>query len=364
VGRDRLGRGSLAPNDVPARIEDVTAEWLTATVGRRVPGAVVSGLDLGPGSSGTSVRRQLRLTWNDAGRDGGLPPTLFAKSTPTLMTRIANGLTGTSATEAGFYTHLRPELELEAPVGWHSAFDPTTCRSIHLLEDLTETRGATFCTPTTSVDRTQAGQLVDVLAALHSADASRRIAKGERPEWMRTYAGWWAAGMRVADIERYHAKGFAQAGSVVPAELTADSRSLWEAFGRSVREHDDGPATVIHNDVHLGNWFQTGEGRMGLCDWQCVCVGIGTRDLAYALATALTVEDRRAWEDELVARYADAVDLPLDQVRAQLRSQLPGALMMWTSTLSKPPGLPDMQPKATSLEMIRRITTALADHGY
>jgi hypothetical protein len=34
---------------------------------------------------------------------------------------------------------------------------------------------------------------------------------------------------------------------------------------------------------------------------------------------------------------------------------------MWTPTLSRPPVLPDMQPRAVSLEMIRRITVAITD---
>lgn len=350
--------------DVPARIEDVTPAWLTATVARDVPGAVVTDVAFGAGSSGTSVRRQLRLTYNEAGRDAGLPATVFAKATPTLMTRLANGATGTSRTEAGFYREVRPELEIEAPRGWYSAVDARNFRSIHLLEDLTDTRGATFCTPTTEIGLDEARQLVDVLVALHGAPAARDLAAGRRPDWLRTYAGWWEAGMTVANIERYHAKGMAQAASVLPAELRSTSRDLWDAFQRSVAAHDAGPVTLIHNDVHLGNWFRTDRGRLGLCDWQCVCVGIGVRDLAYAIATALHVEDRRRWEDELIGRYGAALDLDEATVRAGYREQLPGALMMWTSTLSKPPGLPDMQPKATSLEMIRRITTALADHGY
>jgi hypothetical protein len=365
VARERLGsRSARTAADVPARIEDVTPEWLTATLASSVPGATVTAVEFGPGSSGTSVRRQLRVSYNDIGRAAGLPATVFAKSTPSLVTRLANGATGSSATEAGFYRELRPELEVEAPIGWHSAFDPSSFRSIHLLEDLTTTRGATFCTPTTAVDLAQAHQVVDLLVALHGAPAVVRIAAGSRPAWMRTYEGWWEAAMRVANIERYHAKGFAQAASVIPAELRAGAGELWTAFQRSVDAHSSGPRTVIHNDVHLGNWFQTGDGRMGLCDWQCVSVGLGARDLAYALATALTVEDRRAWEHELLARYAAALGLDASAVVAAFRVQLVGALMMWTPTLSRPPGLPDMQPKPTALEMIRRITNALADHGY
>jgi aminoglycoside phosphotransferase (APT) family kinase protein len=42
--------------------------------------------------------------------------------------------------------------------------------------------------------------------------------------------------------------------------------------------------------MHLGNWHFTGGGAMGLCDWQCISVGHWSRDLAYALASTLTVD--------------------------------------------------------------------------
>jgi aminoglycoside phosphotransferase (APT) family kinase protein len=55
--------------------------------------------------------------------------------------------------------------------------------------------------------------------------------------------------------------------------------------------------------MHLGNWYFMGGGAMGLCDWQCISVGHWSRDLAYALASTLTVERRRSWERELIALY-------------------------------------------------------------
>ncbi|MCY1562617.1 hypothetical protein D9M68_1000460 [compost metagenome] len=43
------------------------------------------------------------------------------------------------------------------------------------------------------------------------------------------------------------------------------------------------------------------------------------------------------------------------------RQQLLSALTWWTVTLTPPPGLPDMQPRDTTLEFIRRISTAIDD---
>lgn len=352
--------------DVPPRIGAVTPAWLTAALCGGHPGARVESVRFGSGSSGTSVRRQLLLTYNDAGQAAGLPPRVFAKSTPTVLTRIANGATGVTAAEGGFYREIRPALDLEAPRGFHSAFDGRGFRSIHLLEDLVATRAATFCTPTTRISRAQAEDVVTTLAALHGSAAARRFV-ATPPPWLRTYEKWWESGITAANIRHYHRKGFTDAADMVPEELHGRGDDLWAAFRRSVAAHDRLPPTLLHNDVHLGNWYITGDGTMGLCDWQCVCVGNGSRDLAYALVTTLPVDDRRAWERELVALYVECLERlgaapgSFDEMWDRYREQVIGALLMWTPTHSPPPLFPDMQPRETSREMIRRITTAIVD---
>ena len=76
--------------------------------------------------------------------------------------------------------------------------------------------------------------------------------------------------------------------------------------------------------------------------------------------TVLAIEDRRAWERALIERYRDTVSehsgtaLSVDDAWDAYRAQACLALLMWTPTLCPPPTLPDMQPEATSLEMIRR----------
>jgi hypothetical protein len=65
-------------------------------------------------------------------------------------------------------------------------------------------------------------------------------------------------------------------------ERRRDPRGAWNAVLRSIALHDGRPATLLHNDVHLGNWYRTADGRMGLCDWQAVVLGHWSRDLAYA----------------------------------------------------------------------------------
>ncbi|MCF8534468.1 MAG: aminoglycoside phosphotransferase family protein [Reyranella sp.] len=354
--------------DVPRRIEAITAEWLTAVLCGGTPGAEVNAFAFGPGSSGTSVRRQILLTYNAAGAAARLPTTLFAKSTPSALTQLVNGFSGTTAIEALFYSRLRPELILEAPIGYHSAYSLRSYRSIHLLEDLVATKQATFCSPRGHINRDQANDIVDILAALHSCFYDdRRIRTGF--VGLKAYPRWFHDANKWANLRHHHERAMTEAAAVIPADVLARRDHIWPALMRSFEAHETQPSTILHSDVHLGNWYITGAGRMGLCDWQCVITGLWARDVAYAISATLTVDDRRAWERELLERY-------LEKMRAGTghrfdfqpswdlyRQQMFAALLMWTPTLCHSPLFPDMQPRDICFEMIKRMTAAISDLG-
>ena len=91
------------------------------------------------------------------------------------------------------------------------------------------------------------------------------------------------------------------------------------------------------------------------------------RDFSYAVTAALTPNDRSKWERDLLARYLDRFAAlngswpDFDESFRNYREQMVHALLMWTITLCHSPLLPNMQPEDTTLTMIERITTAMAD---
>jgi hypothetical protein len=351
--------------DVPWAPEAITTEWLNATVAPAFPGAAVVSSDLGPGSSGTSVRRQLSLKWSD-GAPPEAPRSLFMKTCPSFVTRMANSAGGVAVAEGNFYRLLRPKLDIEAPLGYFSAFDPVSCRSIHLLEDLVATKQASFCNWKTAIDRPKAESVVDLLAKTHGrfyGDPELEAMSG----WMRTTTQWIVNGFVRSGFDKNHREAFVVGADLMPADMRDAGQRSFDAVLASLEMHDKLPRTLVHSDVHLGNWYTTGDGRMGLCDWQCISRGHWARDLAYAVATVLTVEDRRAWERELVRRYADALSEAAGQrfdeetVFDAYRRQMPAALLMWTTTLVPAPTMPDMQPLEMSKAMMTRLTHAVSD---
>jgi aminoglycoside phosphotransferase (APT) family kinase protein len=349
--------------DVPWHGEAVTAAWLTAVLAKDVPDAAALNVVVVGGDNGSSARRVLRIEWNDEGLAAALPVRVFTKSTPTLPMRLSAGRAAPA--EGRFLTDLRPHLPIEAPRCFYTGRNATSGRSFHLMNDLTHECGARFCRANSSIDRNQAEQIVDTLALLHGTFLSKACALDN--SWLNTYESFFQAAAR-NQIEAAHDQAMIKAADVIPRGVVSAKARIWPVAVESLELHASTPRTVIHSDVHLGNWYVTDAGRMGLSDWARVCRGFWGRDLAYSLMTVLTIDDRRAWEEALIARYcmqfeaASGKPLAFDDAMRAYRAQACLALLMWTPTLCPPPTLPDMQPEATSLEMIQRITTAMDDH--
>ena len=367
VAYERLARPKARQfNDVPCTPYAVTPEWLTAVLCNKTSGAIVTDVEVKAASAGTHERHQLRVSYNEEGRRAGLPVSIFTKSLPSIVTRMIGGFNGTARVEGSFFTQIRPQLEIEAPLCYHSAYDRKTFAAIHLLEDLVATKSATFCNHNTRVTRAMADDMIDLLASLHGRFYGDPTL-GERYRWLASYPRWFTIGAAKMGTEYYTQKAFDAAAHVIPAEVMARRSDVWPATMRALALHDSEPQGLIHSDVHIGNWYRTGAGQMGLCDWQCLSRGHWSRDFAYAVTASLTPEDRRSWERELLARYIDRFaertgEKPnFDLSFQHYRQQIVHALAMWTITLCHSPLLPNMQPEDTTLTMIERMTTAMAD---
>jgi aminoglycoside phosphotransferase (APT) family kinase protein len=367
VAYERLVRPKARRHDdVPCSPDAITTEWLTAVLCGKVPGAVVTQVEVKPASAGTHERHRLVVSYNEQGRRAGLPGSMFTKSLPSVVTRMIGGFNGTARAEGRFYMELRPQLTLEAPVGYHAAFDLRTFAAILLLEDLVATKSATFCNHRTYVSRRMAEDMIDLLAALHARFHSDS-AFATQYRWVAPYPRWFTIGAQKMDLEHYTRKAFDTASQVIPQSVLARRDAVWPAAMRALTVHESAPQGLLHSDVHIGNWYQTGAGKMGLCDWQCLARGHWSRDIAYAVTAALTPDDRRKWERDLLVRYLErfaalsGARLDFNESFQHYRDQMVHALLMWTITLCHSPLLPNMQPEETTLTMIERITTAMAD---
>lgn len=359
------GKLARTPDDIPISYEAITDEWLDAIFCHGTPGAKVTGHSLGPTDNGTSSRRMIFIDYNAEGRAAGLPASTFGKSSQSLVQRISYVLNSSLWAETHFYNALRPLVELECPVSYHARSDAETANSIVLLEDIAAR--VEFCDENTTISRANAEEMMATLATLHAnfyqpeklAVASRHFG---------TWSDRWRGLVAGNGMDEYCNKGFQRAEDVIPARLFARIDEVMPKTSLAVELTSPLPHTFTHADTHLSNWYRTHDGKMGITDWQGSDLDYWARDVSYALCCALSVEDRRAWMDDLVALYAEEmrvrgvpreiVDGGWDHVRRHSLT----ALAYWTVTYSPSPGMPpDMQPPVRTREYIRRIATAVDD---
>ncbi len=355
-------------DDLPASASALTAEWLTAALCSEVPDAAVVELEVLGGSVGTSTRTALRVAYNAAGQQAGLPTRLFVKTAATFQQRLMLMLGGVAESETIFYQQIRPELDrLRSPRAYYAAFDPRTFRSIVLMDDL-RSHGWAFPDPMReTLTRNDAEDMVDQMAYYHAAfwNDPRLTRELSRLPTSALFQ------QRLNSLGFEHATriGIERGRSVIPPALYRRKREIFPTAMRSLRINSAGTLTLLHQDVHQGNWLRDPEGRIGLYDWQAVATGESALDYTYALAVNLRVEDRRAWEHDLLERYLwrlgdETVTNPpvFDQAWLRYRQQTFHVLIWALATIGAGRLHANTQPKDYMLRCLERIATFIDDH--
>jgi thiamine kinase-like enzyme len=351
--------GDPVPN-----IDAVTTDWLTDVMCRNTPGAEAVDFEVRHFSSGTHDRHRILVTYNEAGRNADLPASIFTKTLPTLDQRALSGIA--AVRESYFYNHIRQQLDIEAPRCYASTVIPRSFATIHAMEDMVAAKGAKFADYRLHVTRDMAENIITLIAALHASFLdSPQLGTHEKvvPRFWRQFTAF----CEITKVEKYTEVSLIDSGDRIPARLMKRLKEIWPATVAAIEFHRSASQTIIHSDIHIGNWYQTQSGAMGLADWQFMGIGHWARDLSYVLSTALLPEDRRVWEKDLVRLYAaelsrhSRVRVDFDDAWRFYRQQMLTALAMWTITLRHDDTMPDMQPEDMSLAMVERMAIAIDD---
>lgn len=351
--------------DIPGTAAEITAEWLTAVLCREVPGAAVTAFTTPGGSSGTSERVALRVTYNQVGRDAGLPEHLFGKLTASLSQRLLLGSVDVISGETHFFMTFRPKVEMEAPLGYWGASDvDRTWKSIVIMEDIAHTKGATFFDPTTQVSRSQVEDLVQNLARFHGAmweDPALAVLKTPT-DHVNNVGSFISMGERcVVGMER--------AKAVIAPGVYGQADRMWKGTLRSLALNTDAhPRTLLHGDSHIGQTYITADGRMGLTDWQATMQGGWGYDFAYTVGSACEPGDRREWDRELLELYLERLTEhggkapTFDEAWLIYRQQLFYPYSAWAFTIGRAAYQPKMQPDERSLAILKRLSAAIDEN--
>lgn len=276
----------MATDDLPCTPQEISAAWLTQVLGEKVDAVTV--VDAHTGTTGRAV-----IDIKHSSQQ--LPPRLFVKLPPTdEMQRHFVVSTGMGRNEVRFYQHLGPEMPLRVPHAYYAAANEDGTQYIMLLEHL-EDSGCTFRNASNRQGRQYLEEVLAAFARMHGAYWNSERFTADL-DWVVPPPQHEIAVPLVEKALQVH-------GAKMPpvftqmAELyinhTDAMHDLWQR----------GTPTVIHGDVHDGNFFYDRD-QPGLLDWAIVSRGPGARDVGYFLAGILDARQQADWGRELVEFYA------------------------------------------------------------
>lgn len=337
---------------LPFSVDELTPEWVGAALTTKDGQVVVEAVDTTRIIWGSATKVFATLTYSVNDRD--IPARLCIKGGFDERSR-AFGLGPAYELEGHFYRDLAPGFAAEVPASYYSATERD--QGVIIMEDLTA-RGAEFgqATDLWSVD--DIATTLEVQAKWHAALWGS--GRGERT--------WLPVGAKAARdaftvmlspevfhplIERSEVPDLS-AGLRDDARVRAGFAKLWE--------HDDAAThTINHGDAHFAQLYRVPGSAPAFLDWQTACLAPWAHDVSYFLGSALTIEDRRSRERELLRHYIDALaghgGPHLDDEDAWYEYRLHtlhGFAWMCVPTV--------MQPSEVVEAMAHRYGAALEDH--
>jgi hypothetical protein len=287
---------------LPRHVDAITAEWLTALLAHRYPGIEVRGFDVAECKNSHTTKLRLRLDLNDVGVAAGIPEHVCLK------TNLSGLRTGPICErEARFYDlGIRG---LPVPRAWYADWDVDvrgngSGNGLVLMEDLALSPGAFGASDDhLGIDGVAAG--VESLALIHGALWGD--ARLDAAEWLAPSMGTDNDSEQVVQFWHYIWFNLTdpEYEAVVPAWVYDDPGLMHHALDElSAFELGlPGPRCLVHGDAHQGNSFLRADGERIWVDWQLVRRGSPWRDVSYFVVGALTVDERRAADRDLVEHY-------------------------------------------------------------
>ncbi len=314
---------------VPKTWDDITPEWMSAALAADHPGAVVETVTVKGRDDGTNRRARLGVTY----RSGSGPATVFVKAADPAHKELIR-MTSGMFHEPRLFT-CGAHLPLEHPSVYTALIDEADYDFVMVMEDLTA-RGADPRDATRPMTVEQVTTGVRGLGRMHGQYWGERVLHDPALGWLEPFLPW--DGMEMAPLSA----ALERLGEDAPAEvlsLTIDKliESIWKPYIRTLTRSAQ---TLLHGDPHIGNTYLLPSGEVGFLDWQVARRGNWSLDLGYFLQGALTVEDRRRSERDLLEEYRDSLGLPddemptADEVWLRYRASVAHGLTLWLCTAS------------------------------
>ncbi|KAI2627329.1 kinase-like domain-containing protein [Hypomontagnella submonticulosa] len=351
-------RGVLNSSEaLPTTAQQITAEWCTKILGRRVKTATIA-----KEIHATASKILVDLTYEEDVDAADVPTQLCVKGgfNAALMAAYPS-LMWTYRREAEIYFYVAPIVKMNLPKVWYCGTDTVAGQGLVVMSNLIA-EGCSFGQPLEPwpVERVRAG--VEQLAALHAETWGASV---ERFPWLegdKAMGGNPLQGMIVSLVSpaAWEVRFEKSAPPPLPAAM-ANRERMERAFKTMWATENPKFRCVVHGDAHIGNTFIRPDGRPGFIDWQGAHAGVSLQDLAYYITGVMDIEVRRKHEVDLVKHYLEALSgnggpkFELEDVWDDYRKHTLHGLA-WSLTA------PGMQPDENVFIMTERHAAAVADH--
>jgi hypothetical protein len=291
----------------PVQPHEVTPEWMTEQLrasgalgdDRAVSEITTTSIGDGVGLLGLVVR--MELTYGDGDGAAGPGSVVVKFAHPVAANRAIAMNTRMYEREVTFFKLIADSVDVPMPHCYAAEVDTKTGENIVVLEDM---RHYAAADQVEGVDADEARLIIDAIVPLHAkfwGDTDQDVLKTA----MRV-DGEYIAGLSPGVegtwercVEQF---GYCITPDVLPelGRYIAGIRELHRVMGRRTQ-------TLVHGDVRVDNvmFGQDDQHPVVLIDWQAVMVSNPLQDVSYLLSQNLTIENRRAHEDELVRYYYD-----------------------------------------------------------
>jgi hypothetical protein len=327
-----------------------TPEWLSWALSRGREPVTVTSVEvveiLGP----SALKIRMKLTYAAPSPD--LPAAICLKGIfdPSLRQWLDGGA---QQAEALFYRDVAPGLSVRVPRSFYAEVDAETKNGVIIMEDLVP-QGVTFMSAMSPYSPDQVRGSLDQLAALHGGTWD--LADDKWP-WVTSKMAGFTSGAISADRITELMAG--ERGDPLVPEIRK-GEAIFAGIAALAEREKSLPKVFVHGDSHGGNVYQTADGEIGLIDWQVLTRGHWSIDVAYHMAAALDIEDRRASERDLLDHYLDRLAAhdgkPPEREEAWrlYRESFPYGLLMW--------GMTQRVEAQIVNRFVGRLGTAAMDH--
>jgi len=290
---------SLTRATLPLTFDEITPEWMSLALSERFPGVKVAAVARDAERAGTSSSARFTLDYASDDGHAGLPAAVYVKGgfDPDMRRRTWAAL----IQESTFYARFGAEVPVRTADVYFAGVDEDARQGILVLEDMT-TRGVHFCRVTDTVTIDFAAKVMEEMAKLHAHfwDDPRLDAQRDWTRPQRVYLSWL---MRQKHWDACHQRPYAaMISNVLPSAEYGHAAldALW-------RINDAQARTLLHGDTHCGNLFFDANGDLGFIDWQLGFTGATGHEHAMFFHSALSTQDRRSSERDLIAHYREVL---------------------------------------------------------